>query len=97
MLEISILSDSSNLSHSARIKMPQFENNMGYNAQLEIWVYTGKCTPRSVHREVYTGKCTRLMYSGKCTPEVYTGGVHTSVYIGACTPYCTRPDGMIYI
>ena len=77
MLEISILSDSSNLSHSARIKMPQFENNMGYNAQLEIWVYTGKCTPGSIHREVYTGRCT-------------PGSVHREVYAEKYTPRSVR-------
>ena len=58
--------------------MPQCENNMGYNAQLEIWVYTGKCTPGSVH--------------WKCTPagvhrEVYTGNVHRR-----CTYECVHRD-----
>ena len=90
MLEISIPSDSSILSHSSKVKMPhikkkmpQFENNMRYNAHKEVYTEkcTGKCTPKSVpgsvHREMYTGS-VHQRYTYEC--------VHRDVYTVPYTP-----------
>ena len=106
MLEIFIPSDSSILSHSSRVKIPHIKKKC-LNVKI-IWAIMHnwklgstpgsvhwKCTPGSVHREVYTEKCTpagvhREVYTGKCTP----GSVHRKrtpeVYIRMCTSGCVH-------